>query len=313
MSKGLNEEMKDKEKEASTETDDNNETVKEAIETFKGLLANAYRPEDQPPTEEYPKKNKVPDKSDTKIEEDLDESFNALFEGQEGLSEDFKLKLGTIFEAKVHEKVCAVKETIEEAATAALSETVERIKSQMEESVDNYLSYVATQFVKENEIAITEGLRYEIAESFMEGLKTLFVEHNVEIPEEKVDLVSVMEEKIADLETIINETAEEVGNIIKENSELKEKAIFENMTASLAETEKDKISKLAESISFTSEEDYSKRLGILIESYTGAKKVADEKADKAVLNEETSAGGEKKRSSVSVYADFINSKGANRF
>lgn len=307
--KGLNEKMKDEDndKKDNENSEMEDETMKEALDTFRELLANAYRPEDQPDTETWPEKKSVPDKSDVELEE----GFASLFEGQE-ISEDFKTKLSTIFEAKIHEKVCSVKEKIEEAAALALSETVVKIKAQMEESVDNYLSYVATQFIKENEIAITEGLRYEIAESFMSGLKSLFVEHNVQIPEEKVDLVSVMEEKVTDLETLINEMASEVAKTTKELNEMKEKAIFESLTSELAATEKDRLAKLAESITFTSEDDYSKKLGILIESYSGAKKAgSSSSSSETMLTEE-----DKKKETKSpgrIYADFINRTKPNSF
>jgi hypothetical protein len=203
----------------------------------------------------------------------IDEDVNALLEGEE-LSEEFQEKARTIFEAALRSKVSDIKETLEEQYAAVLAEQVEEIKTELAERVDSYLEYVADEWMQENALVIENGLKTEMTESFLQGMKGLFEEHYVSIPEEKYDVLENMVEKLDEMETKLNEQIEKNVSLNKRLAESVADGIFEQVSDGLAATQKDKLASLAESIEFESEEEYREKLETLKESYFPSRSVS---------------------------------------
>ena len=198
-------------------------------------------------------------------EYNVEEDVNALLGGEE-LSEEFKAKAKTIFEAAISAKVAEIKEAIEaqyeEEFVAALAEE----KESLAERVDSYLEYVADEWFEENALVIEQGLKTEMTESFLAGMKNLFEEHYVEIPEEKYDVLESMVEKLDDMETKLNEQIERNIGLNKRLAESSAQDVLTQVSSGLAETQKEKLASLAESVEFESEEEYREKLETLKES-----------------------------------------------
>jgi len=201
-----------------------------------------------------------------KEEFNIDEDVNALLEGEE-LSEEFQVKARTIFEAALRSKISEIKETLEVQYANVLAEEVEEIKTELAERVDAYLEYVADEWIQENALVIEQGLKTEMTESFLQGMKGLFEEHYVSIPEEKYDVLENMVEKLDEMETKLNEQIEKNVSLNKRLSESVADGIFEQVSDGLAATQKDKLASLAESVEFESEVEYREKLETLRESY----------------------------------------------
>ena len=229
--------------------------------------------------DEEDKKGKKKSKKDAKDEEDdededeevqedfdIEDDVNALLDGEE-LSEEFQLKARTIFEAALRSKVSEIKESIEDQYARALVEEVEEIKTELNERVDSYLEYVADEWFTENCLAIEQGLKAELTESFIQGMKGLFEDHYVSIPEDKHDVLESMVNKLDDMETKLNEQIEKNVSLNSRLAESVADGIFEQVSGGLAATQKDKLASLAESVEFESESEYREKLETLKESY----------------------------------------------
>ena len=199
-------------------------------------------------------------------EYDVEEDVNALLGGEE-LSEEFKEKAKTIFEAAINSKVAAIKEEIQKEYDEKLAEEVASAKDSLAERVDSYLEYVSDEWFEENALAIEAGLKTEMTESFLEGMKGLFEEHYVTIPEEKYDVLESMVEKLDDMETKLNEQIEKNIALNGRLSESVADGILDEVSEGLASTQKEKLASLAESVEFESEEEYREKLETLKESY----------------------------------------------
>ena len=197
----------------------------------------------------------------------MKEDVNALFGDDQTISEDFKSKAATIFEARVIDRVTQIQEDMESQYAGMLEEAVETIKSDLTEKVDDYLNYVVEQWMEENQIAIESGLRSEITEDFIAGLRNLFAENYINVPEESVDLVEELAAKVEELETKLNEEIE--TNIVYKKA-LTE-AIKEQLTVEVCDgltaTQVEKIKSLAESVDFSTEEEFVEKLETLRENY----------------------------------------------
>jgi len=204
--------------------------------------------------------------TETVAEYNVEEDVNALLGGEE-LSEEFKEKAKTIFEAAISAKVASIKEEIEAEYAAKLAEEVEAAKESLAERVDSYLEYVSDEWFEENALAIETGLKTEMTESFLEGMKGLFEEHYVSIPEEKYDVLESMVEKLDDMETKLNEQIEKNIALNGRLSESVADGIFDEVSEGLASTQKEKLASLSESVEFESEESYREKLETLKESY----------------------------------------------
>ena len=202
---------------------------------------------------------------------DVKDDVEALVKGEDGLTEEFKTKASTIFEAAVQAKVLEeVNKQITEVETKLKDESEaynENFRKDMTEKVDGYLTYVVEEWMKENELAIERGIRTELVEDFMSGLKTLFTEHYIDIPEEKVDMVDDLFEKIEDLEKQLDEQINTGVEMQKELAQFKKEDSLREVTKDLADTETEKISKLAEGIEYENSEQYTEKLNVLKESY----------------------------------------------
>ena len=197
---------------------------------------------------------------------DVEEDINALIAGEE-LSEEFQNKARTIFEAAIGSKVAVVKEELETAYEAKLVEEVEEIKGALTERLDSYLEYVAQEWIEENHLVIENGLKTEMTESFLEGMKSLFEEHYVTIPDEKYDVLNSMVEKLDEMESKLNEQIDKNVSLNKRLAESSADVIFAEVTEGLALSSRDKLKSLAEKIEFASENDYREKLATLKESY----------------------------------------------
>jgi nucleoid DNA-binding protein len=206
------------------------------------------------------------DEEEVKEEFDIEEDVNALLGGEE-LSEEFQEKARTIFEAALRSKVSDIKEALEVQYSEALAEEVGVIKEELSNRVDAYLEYVSDEWFAENALAIEGGLKTEMTESFLEGMKGLFEEHYVTIPEDKYDVLESMVDKLDDMETKLNEQIEKNISLNKRLAESVADGILDQVSEGLASTQKEKLASLAESVEFESEEEYREKLETLKESY----------------------------------------------
>ena len=191
---------------------------------------------------------------------DVEEDINALVSGEE-LSEEFKDKAKVIFESALKTKIAEVEESFQEAYTKALSEEVAEIKESLTERVDSYLEYVSQEWITENKLSVETGIKEELTESFLSGMKNLFEEHYVQLPEEKYDVLESMVEKLDDMETKLNEQIEKNVSLNKRLAESVADGIFDEITEGLALSQKEKLASLAESVEFESEEEYREENG----------------------------------------------------
>jgi hypothetical protein len=222
-----------------------------------------------------------------KMKEDVD----ALFGDDTTISEDFKSKAATIFEARVMDRVSQIQEELETQYASMLEEAVEDIKNDLTQKVDDYLSYVVEQWIEQNEIAIESGLRAELTEEFIAGLRNLFAEHYIDVPNEKVDLVDELAGKVEELEGKLNEEIERGVELKKSLVESRKQEVTRAVCEGLTATQVEKIKSLAESVDFSTEEEYKEKLETIRENYfpSGVKK-----ADAAQLHEQVEDADEKK-------------------
>ena len=218
-------------------------------------------------------------------EVDIDDDVNALLGGQE-LSEEFREKAKTIFEAALKSKVTELREAMDAHYEAKLVEEVEGMKDELIERVDSYLEYVADEWLQENALQVERGIRTEMTESFLEGMRGLFEEHYVSIPEDKYDVVESMVDKLDEMESKLNEQIEKNITITKSLSEATADGIVSEVSEGLSSTQKEKLASLAEGVGFESEESYKEKLETLKESYF---KTSPKRSDTEVLTEENAA------------------------
>ena len=227
----------------------------------------------------------VVEEEDEKIEIDVEDDINALIAGQE-LSEEFQEKARMIFETAINAKVAVVKEEMEKKYDEALQEGLEASKIELTERVDSYLEYVAGEWLEENSLAVEQGLKAEMSESFLKGMKTLFEEHYVSIPDDKYDVLESMVNKLDDMEEKLNEQIDRNVALNKRLSESTSDGILSDVSEGLAVTQKDKLASLAESVEFESESDYREKLVTLRNSYFPTRKVASTQSeDSEMLSE----------------------------
>ena len=196
----------------------------------------------------------------------IEDDVNALLGGEE-LSEEFKERAKTIFEAALNSKIKEIQDTLEIQYEQKLNEEKEELKVSLQERVDSYLEYVAEEWMTENQLAIEHGLKTEMTESFLSGMKGLFEEHYVTIPEDKYDVLESMVEKLDDMETKLNEQIDKNIGLNKRLGESVATGILESVSDGLAATQKEKLASLAESVEFESEQKYREKLEVLKESY----------------------------------------------
>ena len=217
---------------------------------------------------------------------DLSDDVKALFEGEE-LSESFQEKARTIFEATIKSKIANVKESLVASQQARIDEEIGQYKSALQERVDAYLHYVASEWMEENRLAVESGIRGELSESFMTGLKGLFEEHYVSIPEEKYDVLEAMVSKLDEMETKLNEQIDNNVVLTKQLSVSVSDNILDEVSEGLALSQKEKLAELSKGVEFESEEQYREKLGTLKESYFAKKPVSE---TQEVISEDAPVG-----------------------
>ena len=252
--------------------------------TPKGVKEEEEKPEDQVVSEEETTEEEIVAEEETTEEEvvaeeetteeevvaedkiDVEEDINALIKGEE-LSEEFQEKARTIFETAIKSKVSEIKEELEKEYEQSLIEQVEAIKEEITDRTDAYLEYVADEWIEENALAVEHGLKTEMTESFLKGMRGLFENHYVNIPEEKYDVLTNMVEKIDEMEDKLNEQINKNIALTKRLAESTSDVILADVSEGLALSQKEKLASLAENVEFDSEESYREKLGTLRESY----------------------------------------------
>jgi len=268
-------------KEASKDEED-----KEEMMSMKAMKMK--KAEMEPKDKEEMMMKKASYKKEETEDETIDVSadVDALVK-DEDLSEEFKSKAATIFEAAVNSKVKEAKKKMMAGYEEKLKEESEKAKGELVEKVDSYLAYVVEEWMKENELALERGIKGEIAEDFISGLKKLFEEHYISVPDEKYDVLEDQASKIESLETKLNEEIAKNVELNKENSNAKRTSIVAEMGEDLAETSKEKFNKLAEEVEYKNEEDFRAKVSTIKESYFGAKKEASSDIDDVAVGEST--------------------------
>ena len=252
---------------------DSEEVIEESEETLEVPEA-IEEVEEETVEEEVEEETEAPVAEETsEMEFEIEEDVNALLEGEE-LSEEFQEKAKVVFEAALRSKVSEIQEAFEAQYEQKLIEEVEEIKEALSERVDSYLEYVAEEWINENNLAVQAGLKEELTESFMTGLKGLFEEHYVTIPEDKYDVLNSMVEKLDEMETKLNEQIEKNVSLNKRLAESVANGIFDEISEGLAHSQKDKLASLSESVEFESEEEYREKLEMLRESYFPSRKTS---------------------------------------
>jgi hypothetical protein len=273
----------------------------EEVEEEDEVVAEAAEEDEEPKHKEGKKEKgekkegkdheKGEDDDEMKEEFDIEEDVNALLEGEE-LSEEFQEKARTIFEAAIRSKVSEIKESLQEQYENALVEEIQLIKEELTDRVDSYLEYVADEWIQENALAIEHGLKTEMTESFLEGMKQLFEDHYVTVPEDRYDVIESMVDKLDEMEEKLNEQIERNVALNRRLAESVADVIFADVTEGLALSQKDKLASLAENVEFDGEENYREKLVTLRESYFPTKTTSTHRNSTENLSEEIDYSGQ---------------------
>ena len=248
-----------KAEEAETEE----EVIEEEEATTDEVVAEEEETTDEVVAEEETSEEEVIEEEESY---DVEADVAALLEGEE-LSEEFQNKAKTIFETAIKTKVAEIKEELQESYATALVEELDKIKAGLTERVDGYLEYVADEWMQENALQVEAGLKTEMTESFLEGMKSLFEEHYVTIPEEKYDVLNSMVDKLDEMESKLNEQIDRNVALNRRLAESNADGVFTAVSEGLADTQKEKLATLAENVEFESETDYREKLVTLRNSY----------------------------------------------
>ena len=267
----------------NSKPDDNSNMLKTPTATIKQvkdvITKNAGKADPMPTAPKYAEEAEADESQEVVAEEEapkedekidlnsaIEEDVNALLSGED-LSEEFREKAKVIFEASINAKITDIENQLNEEYEKALNEQVEEIKVELTERTDSYLEYVAQEWMEENAIAIEKGIKSEMTESFMEGMKKLFEEHYVTLPEDKYDVLENMVDKLDEMETKLNEQIEKNVALNQRLGKSTASTILNDVAEGLAVSQKEKLQTLAESVEFESEESYRGKLETLKESY----------------------------------------------
>ena len=278
-----------KEEEVEVEGDVVSEEPVDEESTLRKKMEEAIKESEETVEEVTAEGEEVVAEEEEVIEVNVEDDINALIAGEE-LSEEFEEKARTIFETAINSKVSIIKEDLEKEYAKILQEEIDSTKVELTERVDSYLEYVANEWLEENSLAVEQGLKAEMSESFLTGMKSLFEEHYVSIPEDKYDVLESMVNKLDDMEEKLNEQIEKNVGLTKRLAESKSDGILSDVSEGLAVTQKDKLASLAESVEFESETDYREKLVTLRNSYFPTRQVASTQSeDSEMLSEESNA------------------------
>jgi hypothetical protein len=278
-----------------------------AAEPMKGMKEEEILDDEETIEEEETSTEEVvAEQEETTEEVDIEEDVNALLGGEE-LSEEFREKAKIIFEAALKSKVAEVNESLEQKYAAKLDEQVAEAKEELAERVDSYLEYVSDEWFTENALVIEHALKTEMTESFLQGMRGLFEEHYVSIPDEKYDVVESMVDKLDDMETKLNEQIEKNISLNKRLAESVADGILDQVSEGLAVTQKEKLASLSESVEFESEESYREKLETLKESYFASKKESSVAKSETLSEGVDNAAPESYSNSMSAYLRTLGS------
>ena len=289
--------------EDETEADEKKSEVKEGEMPKAALDALKKSQDKKEMSHEDEKKKDMKEESEEDLI-DVSADVEALTK-DEDLSEDFKSKAATIFEAAVKSKVNDAKKKMHASYEEKLKEEVETAKSELVEKVDSYLNYVVEEWMQDNKLAIERGIKGEIAEDFISGLKKLFEDHYIDVPDEKYDVLEDQASKIEDLEKKLNEQIEKNVEQNKAIGELKRQDIIDEASKDLADTAKEKFNKLAEEVEFSNEEDFKTKVSTIKESYFGAKKESSNDIDDVAVGNESQVDPADLSNSMAAYTAAI--------
>ena len=254
------------------------ESKEDDKEKEEGYMKASYKKEE---SDAEKKDEKVKEEKEDKKEIDVKEHVDALVAGDDSLSEEFKTKAATVFEAAIKSKVKEIAEEMQADYDKKLTEETSKSKDELVEKVDSYLAYVVEEWMKENELALERGIKGEIAEDFISGLKKLFEDHYIDVPDEKYNVLEDQSSKIEELEKKLNESIEKNVELSKENGNFKRQTIIDEASEDLADTQKEKFNKLAEEVEYSNEEDFTAKVKTIKESYFGKKESTSEIDDVA--------------------------------
>ena len=304
----------------NSKPDDNSNMLKTPTGTIKQvkdvITKNAGKADPMPTAPKYAEEAEADESQEVVAEEEatkedekidlnsaIEEDVNALLSGED-LSEEFKEKAKVIFEASINAKITDIENQLNEEYNKKLTEEVETIKVELTERTDAYLEYVAQEWMEENAIAVEKGIKTEMTESFMEGMKKLFEEHYVTLPDDKYDVLENMVDKLDEMETKLNEQIEKNVALNQRLGESTAQTIFNNVAEGLAVSQKEKFRSLAESVEFESEESYRGKIETLKESYFGSKKGTSTTSAPQELKEEA-AHVEPATGAMAAYLDAL--------
>ena len=268
-----------------TNTNDKPTDDSAKIDAAKAIKSKAQAPDTKPSAASSDTQNNLGQGQKT-----MKEDIEALFADDETISDEFKSKVSTIFEARVQDRITQLEEETESRYAGMLEEAVESIKQDLTEKVDDYLSYIVEQWMEENQIAIESGLRSEMTEDFIAGLRNLFAENYIDVPAEKVDLVEELAAKVEELEGKLNEEIDRGVSYAKALVESRKSELTREVCEGLTDTQVEKIKSLAESVEFSTEDEYKEKLETIRENYFPSGIV---KASESQLQEEVTDGSEK--------------------
>ena len=304
----------------NSKPDDNSNMLKTPTGTIKQvkdvITKNAGKADPMPTAPKYAEEAEADESQEVVAEEEsteteavdlnaaIEEDVNALLSGED-LSEEFKEKAKTIFEASINAKITDIENQLNEEYEKALNEQVEEIKVELTERTDAYLEYVAQEWMEENALQVENGIKTEMTESFMEGMKKLFEEHYVTLPEDKYDVLENMVDKLDEMETKLNEQIERNVALNQRLGESTAQTIFNNVAEGLATSQKEKLQTLAESVEFESEESYRGKIETLKESYFGSKSTPTSTASAPQELKEEAEYVEPATGSMAAYLDAL--------
>ena len=300
------EESKSKKEEDDEEYDDEDEK-KESKSTKKEAMPpwlDKDKKDDDDDEDEEETESKKSKKEDIDI--DVSEDVAALIEG-ENLSEEFKTKAATIFEAAVKSKISKIRKQIREDSKVYLEQKTESMHEEMTGKMDEYMNYVVKEWMEENKLAVEQGVRNEVTESFISGLKKLFEEHYIDVPAEKEDVFESLVQEVAEMETKLDESTQQHMDIVNELHTYKAKDAFRDVVEGMVDTDIEKMKELTEDVDYESDKQYKEKLNIIKNSYFKSdKKLDDNKATAATNKDMTDGSGEGRMDSVMAAITSLN-------
>ena len=234
--------------------------------------------EEFPPAKDDEEEEEEMESKKEEIEVNVEEDVAALVNGEE-LSEEFKTKAATIFEAAVKSKISKIRKQIREESKKEQDERIDAMQEEMTENMDKYLNYATKEWMEENKLSVEQGVRNEVTESFISGLKKLFVEHYIEVPEEKEDVFESLVVEVAELESKLDEQTEKQMEIVKELNTYKASSVFKTISEGMADTDVEKLKELTEDVDYDTDDQYAEKLNVIKNSYfkSDTKEVVDNK------------------------------------